>query len=165
MPEIVYDIVLFIHSVLRYVIVVAGLIAIVLAFRGWFTRKAFTALDSRLGMIYTTSLHLQLLVGLLLYGVISPLTQAAFANMGAAMQTPALRFYAVEHIATMILAIIVATVGRSLSRRAKDDAGKHRMAAILYTISFILILVSIPWPWATPGAGRPLNPFHMFTGD
>ena len=45
MPEIVYDIVLFVHSILRYVIVLAALGAVVLAFRGWFTRQAFTALD------------------------------------------------------------------------------------------------------------------------
>ncbi len=165
MPEIIYDFVLFLHSILRYVIVVAGIVAIVMAFRGWLTRTAFTALDSRIGMIYTTSLHTQLIVGLLLYAVFSPLTQAAFANMGAAMSSAPLRFYAVEHIAIMLVAIIVATVGRSLSRRAKDDAGKHRLAAILYTISFVLLMVSIPWPGTVEGAARPLNPFHMFTGD
>ncbi|MBL8096235.1 MAG: hypothetical protein JNL73_18810 [Anaerolineales bacterium] len=165
MPEIVYDIVLFLHSILRYVIVLAALGAVVLAFRGWFTRQAFTALDERLGMIFTSSMHLQLLIGLLLYAVFSPLTQAAFMNMGAAMTSAPLRFYAVEHIAMMILAVIVATVGRVLSRRAKDDAAKHRMAAIFYTIAIILVFVSIPWPWAAEGAARPLNPFHMFTGD
>ncbi len=165
MPQIVTDIVLFLHSILRYVIVIAALAAVVLAFRGWLTRKPFTALDDRLGMIFTSSMHLQLLIGLLLYGVFSQLTQAAFNNMGAAMTNPALRFYAVEHISMMIVAVVIATVGRSLSRRAKDDTAKHRMAAIFYTIALIVVFVSIPWPWAAAGAARPLNPFHMFFGN
>ncbi len=162
MPEIVYDIVLFLHSILRYVIVVAGIGAIAVAIRGWLTRAPFTSLADRLGFVYATSLHTQLLVGVVLYGFISPLTQSAFANMGAAMSSSVLRFYAVEHISIMIVAIIVATVGRALVRRAKDDAAKNRMAAILYTVSFVLLLVSIPWPWNAEGVARPLNPFYMF---
>ncbi len=160
-----YQIVLFLHSILRYVAVIAALAAIVMAFRGWLTRRPFTALDDRLGMIYTTSLHTQLLVGLLLYAVFSPLTQVAFRDMGTAMQTPALRFYSVEHISLMVVGIIVATVGRALARRAKDDVGKHRMAAILYTLSIVLIFVAIPWPWGAEAVARPLNPFHMFAGN
>ncbi len=160
-----YQIVLFLHSILRYVAVISALVAIVMAFRGWLTRRPFTALDDRLGMIYTTSLHTQLLVGLLLYAVFSPLTQVAFRDMGAAMATPALRFYSVEHISLMVVGIIVATAGRALARRAKDDAGKHRMAAILYTLSIVLIFVAIPWPWGSAAVARPLDPFHMFAGN
>ncbi len=165
MFEIASNIVLFLHSIVRYVIVIAALGAVVLAFRGWLTRKPFTALDDRLGMIFTSGMHLQLVLGLLLYGVFSQLTQSAFNNMGAAMTNPVLRFYAVEHIAMMIVAVVIATVGRSLSRRAKDDAAKHRMAAIFYTIALIVVFVSIPWPWAAVGAARPLDPFHMFFGN
>ncbi len=90
-------------------------------------------------------MDLQFLVGILLYAFYSPLTKAAFANFGAAMQNPDLRFYAVEHISMMVIALALVHIGRAKSKKATSPLKKHRSAAIFYTISLILILAAIPW--------------------
>ena len=61
------------------------------------------------------------------------------------MENAQLRFYAVEHILIMIIAIAVIHIGRSKSKKAPTQLKQHRSAAIFYTIGFILILSSIPW--------------------
>ena len=72
------------------------------------------------------------------------------------MKDGMLRFFAVEHVAGMLIAIIIAQVGYSISKRAATDRSKFVRATVTYTIAFILILVSIPWPFMK--YGRPHFP-------
>ena len=85
---------------------------------------------------------------------LSPITQVAFSNFGAAMRSAALRFFAVEHVVGMVIAIAVAHVGRVKVRGASDDRRRHALAAIYFGIALIVLLASIPWPGMA--AGRPL---------
>jgi len=156
-----YPAVLMIHSLLRWLVVVVAVVAAGKALAGWFGKQPFTKLDDRLGLIFTGTMDVQLLVGLILYVFLSPLTQAAFQDPGAAMRDGTLRFFAVEHLAVMVAAVVLAHVGRAMSRRA-PEAGKHRRAALWYGLALLLILVSIPWPFYS--YGRPLNPFWMLGG-
>jgi len=80
-----------------------------------------------------------------LYFFVSPLTKAAFANFGAAMKNADLRFYAVEHILMMLIALVVVHIGRSKSKKAKTPVQKHRISAIFYSVALILIIIAIPW--------------------
>jgi hypothetical protein len=156
-----YTLFVTVHSVLRWVVLIAGLAAAGMALAGWLGKRPWTRLDDRLGLIYTISMDLQLLVGLILYIFLSPLTQAAFQNLGGAMRDTVLRFFAIEHIFTMVIAVVLAHVGRAMSRRAAE-AKKHQRAALWYTVSVLALLAGIPWPFMS--AGRPLNPFHLFGG-
>jgi hypothetical protein len=79
--------------------------------------------------------------------------------MGTTMKDPVMRFFAVEHPFMMLLAVIVAQAGFSLSKRAGSDRAKFVRAAICYTISAVLILAAIPWPFLK--AGRPLLPAFL----
>jgi hypothetical protein len=88
--------------------------------------------------------HLQLLLGLLLYFGLSPITKAAFADFGAAMKDTTLRLYAVEHFITMIAAVALIQVGRILSKKASDDASKFKKMAIYTTIALLLMLSRMP---------------------
>jgi hypothetical protein len=56
-----------------------------------------------------------------------------------------LRFFSVEHITGMLIALGFAHVGSTRIRRATTDASKLRQAAIWQTLAAISILVSIPW--------------------
>ena len=93
-------------------------------------------------------------IGLLLYVWLSPITQAAFADFGGAMRNAGLRFWAVEHVAGMVIAIALVHVGRAKIRKATTDRRRHSLAAIFYGIALIIMLASIPWPGMP--AGRPL---------
>jgi hypothetical protein len=144
-----YEALLIAHSWLRWLVLIFGLGAIFLAYRGWASNKLFGPNDNRFGVIFIGSLHLQLLLGLILYFFLSPITAAAFQDMGAAMRNRDLRFWAVEHLVGMLIAVIVAQIGRIKSKKAPTDLQKHKLAAIYFTIAMILIIVSIPFarPW------------------
>ena len=147
---------LVLHSLLRWLVLLFGLMAIIRAFGGWSARRPWTRTDDRAGLLFTISLDTQVLVGLILYGLVSPITQAAFSDFGAAMKDPILRFYAVEHLALMLVGLAFVHVGRARAKKARSDVAKHKAAAIFYTLGFLLILVGIPWPFST--VGRPLLP-------
>jgi hypothetical protein len=139
-----YSILLPLHSILRWVVVILAVITIGRAFYGWLGKKPWVQLDNQLSSYFTIAFDIQILIGLILY-FISPLTQQAFKNFGGAMGNADLRFFAVEHIFMMILALGVAHAGRTLARKAKDDFKKHRNAALFYTLSILIVLSSIPW--------------------
>ena len=145
-----YELLKGLHNILRWVVVLGGVYALVTAYRGLFSRAPWTTSDQRAGLIFTSSLNLQLVLGLLLYFV-SPLIQGALQNMGAAMGNDQLRFFTVEHASIMILAIVAAQLGYSLAKRAPDDRAKFVRASVGYTVAALLVAYAIPW-W------RPLLP-------
>ena len=87
--------------------------------------------------------HLQLLLGLIQYFGTSAYVQSAMADMGAAMKNSWLRYFAVEHILIMVLAVACIQVGRTLSKKAVDDNNKHRKLAIWNTVAVILVVVGL----------------------
>jgi hypothetical protein len=148
-----YDSLLIIHSTLRYVALLFIVFAIIKSVSGWMGNKPFLATDKKMVTFSVIAVHTQLLIGLALY-FMSPVVKAGMADMVAAMKDKLLRFYTVEHIAMMMIAIVLITLGSALSKRAKTDLAKHKKVAIFFILALIIIFVSIPWPFMTVGAGR-----------
>lgn len=142
-----YYLSLFIHSWLRWGVLILALIVIFRSLNGWLNRKAYTPGDNLSAVLFISFMHLQLVIGLLLYFVYSPFGQQAFANngVGAVMKDGNLRFWAVEHITTMILAVVLAQVGRSRSKKAVEAIKKHKNLAIFTIIALVLVLIRVPW--------------------
>lgn len=140
-----YSFILTLHNIMRWLVLIFGVLAVLRGFYGWFGKKEWASIDDRLGLGFTSTMDIQLLLGLLLYFVFSPITKAAFQDMGAAMADASLRFFAVEHLLMMVIAVIIVHVGRALSKRATTDTGKHKRAALLYALGLLLVLASIPW--------------------
>jgi hypothetical protein len=147
---------LILHSLLRWAVLLFGVLAIVRALQGWFGARPWTPLDDRAGKYFVISLDVQTLVGLILYGGLSPITRAAFQDMGAAMKDAFLRFYAVEHLVMMLIGIGLVHVGRVRARKAASHVARHRTAAIFFGLGLLAILAGIPWP--SRAVGRPLFP-------
>jgi len=145
-----------IHSLLRWVVLLAGLAAVGRGIGGWSGRPWLPA-DRLTGRIFVGVVDLQFLIGLVLYVVLSPMVGAAMSNVGAAMRDPILRFFLVEHAAGMLVAVALAHVGQSRIKKATDDTRRHRTAAVFFGLSLFIILLSIPWPGMP--AGRPLWPW------
>lgn len=133
------------HNLFRWLVLLAILAAIIMAFTGWMNKRKWQKNDNLVGLLLMIFMDIQLLVGLILYAFVSPMTKAAFNDFGAAMKNPDLRFYAVEHILMMIIALVLVHIGRSKSKKALEPWKKHRVAAVYYTISLIVILAAIPW--------------------
>jgi hypothetical protein len=147
----VYLTILTLHSWLRWLVLLAGLVAVVHPLAAG--RRRWTDTDARAGFWFTMLLDLQVLLGLILYVGLSPITHEAFRNIGAAMASRSLRFWLVEHVFGMVIALALAHVGRVRIRKA-DVSRRRRLAAIFFGLALVAILASIPWP-GTPN-GRPL---------
>jgi hypothetical protein len=143
------------HSLLRWIVIVACFWALTRVWTGFFGRSEWTRKDQMAGLIFTSLLNVQFVLGLILYAI-SPITRPAMMNFAAAMKDSTLRFFAVEHVAGMVLAVAIAQIGYSISKRAATDRGKFLRSAIAYSLAAVLILASIPWPFMK--YGRPLFP-------
>jgi hypothetical protein len=140
-----YEIVRILHNIARWAVLIFGLLAAGRALIGWLGRRGWLPLDNRLGLFYTISLDIQVLLGLLLYFVLSPVTTNNLSRFGQAMSEPQTRFYLVEHSLMMVVALVLAHIGRSRAKKAPNPIARHRSAAIFYTISIIIVLVAMPW--------------------
>jgi hypothetical protein len=151
-----YNSVLWLHSWLRWAVLVAGAFAWIRAVRGFTGKRPWLPIDDLWGFAFSIVLDIQFLVGLILYIFLSPITKMAFQNMSAAMHIDTVRFFTVEHLTGMIIGIGFVHMGRLKLRKIPDAARKHRTAMIYFGIALLLIVASIPWP-GMPVA-RPL--FH-----
>jgi hypothetical protein len=140
-----YIAVLFIHSWLRWVVLALGLAVLIASFGGLRLGGAWDPKHERLQKIFLGVLDVQLLLGLLLYFFMSPIAAAARANMGVAMKDAQLRFFGVEHLVTMLLAVVVAHIGRVRSKR-KEGRQRYRSVMIAQIVWLVLTLLAIPWP-------------------
>lgn len=143
-----YTALLDLHSVLRWVVLVAGVLAAVHVWRG--------GASGRAGLVFTAALDSQVMIGVVMYFAVSPIVAVALANMKVAMKDHTLRFWAVEHPTAMIIGLVLAHAARIVERRAGSDARKRRRAAILFTIAVVVIVLGVPWPFLP--YGRPLFP-------
>jgi len=141
-----YETALIVHNVLRWVALLCVAYAFLRAAKGWLSGRTRDAGDRGSEILATIAVDLQFVVGLLLYFVWSPIAKAARDDMAASMKDPVARFWAVEHVTMMVLAIALVHVGKVVSRRAKSENSKHRRAAIAFGIALALMLVGSPWP-------------------
>ncbi|HXH06795.1 MAG TPA: hypothetical protein VNI83_09420 [Vicinamibacterales bacterium] len=141
-----YAAALLLHSWLRWLVLGAGLLAVGRALGGRAKGRAWGPHDDRAGRLFGLTLDIQMLLGLLLYFVLSPVVSAARADIGAAMRTSALRFWLVEHLVAMTLAVVLVHLGRARVRRALSDRQRFTRAAVYFGLALLLVLASIPWP-------------------
>ncbi len=149
-----YFALLFIHSILRWLILISLLSAIFISFRGWFQKRTYTKTDNVLRVATMTLAHLQLVFGLCLY-FISPLIKFFFSNFKSAVKVKDVRFFGMEHSVIMIIAIIIITIGSIMTKRKTNDTDKFKTLAIWFTVALIIIFISIPWPFLSFVSNRP----------
>ncbi len=144
------SVVLGLHNFTRWLVVLLAIVALLRALRRLNGGAEYATGAKRTLSLFTMSLHLQFLLGVVLYFV-SPLPRHAMSDLGAAMREPGVRYFIVEHPALMLLAIVVATATGIIARRGPDDTVRHRRAAIGVAVALGLLLAGIPWQ-------RPLLP-------
>lgn len=143
-----YPILVSAHSGLRWLVLLFLVLAIFSSLSKWQGNKPYTANDKRFSLLALIFTHIQLILGLILY-FISPKVRFSGDVMGNTM----LRFYTVEHISLMLIAIVLITMGYSRAKRATTDMAKFKQTFWFYLIGLLLILISIPWPFRNLGAG------------
>lgn len=149
-----YNVSVHIHSVTRWIVLLLLLFAIFNSLIAG--NRPFIKSDNRSGLLLMIFADTMLLLGLFQYFV-GPWGYKQFerlGSMGAVMKDPVARFFAVEHIAGMLIAITLIHIGKAQARRAIPDKSKHNRTMLFYFIALVVILVSIPWPFRVVGAGR-----------
>ena len=137
-----YPSALWLHSWLRWAVLVTGLVAWLRAVGGKTARRPWTPQDELWGLLLTVSVDLQFVVGVVLY-ILSPITRLGLRNFAAAMQINASQ---IENAIGMVVAIALVHIGRVKIRKAADPDRKHRLAMVLYGIALVLMIISIPCP-------------------
>ena len=138
------------HSVNRWIFLLLGFYALVVAFRCWQGQSGWHEEVAKAGRYALIALDVQLLLGLVLYGMFVG-RQGGFAYV---FGNAASRFFIMEHSVMMVVAIVVAHVGYALAKKRGEDGACKRLFWF-FVVAYLLILVSIPWPFM-PGFGRPL---------
>jgi len=133
-----YEFVKYLHSGFRFIVLLLVVLAIVQSLAGWLGKKAYTEGNRKINLFAMISAHTQLLIGLAVYFV-SPFVQFGSQTMKEATT----RYWTVEHIAMMIFAIVLITIGHSKSKKALLPEAKHRAIAIFYTLAVVVIVVAI----------------------
>jgi hypothetical protein len=136
------DILIRVHSAWRWIVILLVLAAIIKAFSGLGGKKDYTEGSRKLMLFAMVSFHIQILMGLVLYF----LSVHVIFEAGV-MENPLQRFFTVEHISLMIAAMILLSVGHSRSKKREDAKAKYKQIAIFYTLSFLIVLAAIPWPF------------------
>lgn len=130
------------HSGWRWIVLLLLVAAIVKMHRGWKGKKSFTTGDKKLALFAMIAFHIQFLFGWILYFL------SGKVQFGEGwMKNEVFRFYGMEHVLMMTIAMILITMGYSKSKKKDTDVAKYKVVAVFYTIAFVLILASIPWPF------------------
>ena len=133
------------HSGLRWI----ALLLLLLAIFNAFTAKDYEKKHRLVNLFTMISFHTQLLLGLVLY-----FTSDKVKFVEGWMKIAQYRFYGMEHLAGMLLAIVAVTIGHSKSKKGVYAAAKFKAIKLWYVIALILVLAFIPWPFRTElGAG------------
>lgn len=142
---------LWVHSWLRWWLLVVGGAVTLRAISRFVQNGPWSTSDRRAARLFVGSADLQLLVGLTLLFDLSPTAKAAWANLGAALADPHLAFFGVLHPLLMLTAVVVLHVGWVAARRAEHDRARHRRFTAGSVAAFVLLLLSIPWPFLPYG--------------
>jgi hypothetical protein len=132
-----HDLVLILHSWIRWVAIIAGVLATATAI----TSTPAAAAGNRWARIFTIVLDVQFLLGVVLLLMLN-----VFSDLGATMRDPVARFYAVEHETIMIIAIALAHMVRVFARKARTPATGRTRAIVFYGVSTLLLIIGTPWP-------------------
>jgi hypothetical protein len=153
-----YNGLLHLHSLLRWIILVLLIVTILRALGGMLGKKPFTSGQRKLGLFTMIAAHITLLIGLYQYFAgTKGLAYIKEFGMGEVMKSAALRFWAIEHFLGMLIAIVLVTLLNRVGKSASADEAKQKRIFWLGLIALIVIIASVPWPFRE-GIGRPLFP-------
>lgn len=142
----IQPLVLSLHSIMRWFVLIFGVVAFGYGLVGWLGKRSWSEGDERYGRWFALTVDIQALLGLFLY-----FTAGWFRHMTEPGVSRQLRFFAIEHLIMMLLALVLAHVGVTSVRRGETDSSKFRRAAIWFGLALLAILMAIPWPWLEYG--------------
>ncbi len=146
------------HSLFRWLLSAALVTTLFRAFIGYKKALPFGKDINALRHWTATMAHVQLIIGITLYGQ-SPVTKYFWNNFNTAKHNTDNLFFGLIHILLMLAAITILTIGSATAKRKAVDADKYKTILLWYSVALVVLLAAIPWPFS-PLAQRPLlRPF------
>ena len=134
------------HTLTWWIILFTGLWAIFRVWRGHLAALAWTRHERLAGLVFSSALATQFLIGLALYFQ-SPMVRPLFARRADADRD----FLRPDPSPGDVH-------GRGLGagrlfglERRSDDRRKYRIAVVCYTAALVVLLLAVPWPWLSYG--------------
>jgi hypothetical protein len=149
-----YGLLLPFHSWVRWLVLAALVTCFVRAILGFCAKRDWSLRDRRLLSVFIAAFDTQVLIGLILYFLASPLTPKSMADFAQQMGVASLRFFAIEHVTMMVCALVVAHLTLRAARGAPTLVARQRRLAWGLGVTLALIVGGIPWPFLA--YGRPL---------
>ena len=146
---------LHLHNFMRWAVLLFALLTLVRSVGGLGGKKIFTSGDRKTALFLMISADVQLLLGFALYFMKG--WAEVLASGADIMSNKVNRFFAVEHITGMLIAIVLIHIGYSAAKKNIPDSSKFKKLFWFTLIAVIIILATIPWP-GRELVGRPLFP-------
>lgn len=148
-----FGVFLILHSCLRWLVLLSLLGMLLRAYIAWIKHWEFSRSDHILRLVTVSIAHLQLSLGIGLY-VLSPIVRYFFQHFKTALHITQIRFFGMEHITMMLLAMTCISIGSIRAKRAQHSQTKFKRIAFWYTLALLMIFTSIPWEFS-PFTSRP----------
>jgi hypothetical protein len=142
-----YVSVLFVHSSLRWFVLALALSVTARSALGLWRQLPWSATHERLHKALLLTADLQLALGLALYLWLSPFSRAFFHNPRVGFHDASLRFFGIEHVFGMSIALTLLHFGQVRAQRARTAWDKQRQACWFSLAALLLMAASVPWPF------------------
>ena len=146
-----YNFLLHLHSVGRWIVLLLLLIAIFNSLVAG--PRPFIKSDARTGLLLVIFTDLMLLIGIAIWFLGSRGYEVIKTNTMSEVMKEPFRFFTVEHTLGMLIAIILIHIGKAQGKKRISDRAKHKRTLLFYVLGLLIILASIPWPFREVGAG------------
>jgi nitric oxide reductase large subunit len=146
------------HSIIRWLLVACLAHSLIRSIIGLTTKSPYSKSDNIIRSLTSAISHIQLIVGFILYFK-SPIVNYFRTTGSEALRYTDIAFFSVYHIALMVIAILLITIGAAKAKRTKTDAEKHKQIVLWFGIAALLIMLAIPWPFS-PYVSRPYFRFY-----
>jgi len=139
------EFILKLHSFLRWALLLFMVVSIVKAAMSLSGKNPYTPNDRKRTLFTMIAAHLQLVIGVILY--VSNGWSQQFSNMAVAMKNTYVRYWTLEHLSIMIIAILFITIGNIRSKKMDTDASKYKQILIWFGLALLVIIAAMPWPF------------------
>jgi hypothetical protein len=139
---------LHLHNLLRWVILILLVISVVKSYTGWKQGRTFSPADRKAWLFTMIFSHVTLLLGVYQwlagrYGLFTSQPPEG----SSMMKDKFFRFFQMEHPVSMLIAILLITLGYGMAKKQVSDADRYKGAFRYFLIALVLILLVTPWPF------------------
>ena len=138
------------HSMLRYIALALIVFALIKGIMGLVKKSPFDKTSNKLSLFTLIAFHIQLVLGFGLYFMGPWLSKLSGDGELSAHD----RFWSIEHISMMLIAITLVTIGRIRAKKSDNNKAKHLSIVVFFGLALILLFFAIPWPFMSAEIAR-----------